>query len=68
MLTSSGEATAIYEEFQNIDRHIHFQIEHPDNTGSQSLQDFKIQISPIGKIYTSFNRKLTTKDFFVYFK
>ena len=69
MLTSSSEkANAIYEEFQNIDTHIQFNIEHPDNTGSQSTQDFKMQISPTGKIYTSFYRKPTTKNLFVHFK
>ena len=69
MLTSSSkEATAIYEKFQNIDRHIQFKKEHPDNTRSLSLLDFKIQISPTGKIYSSFYRKLTTKNFFVHFK
>ena len=45
-----------------------FKVEHPDNTESQSLLDFRIQISPTGKIYTSFNRKPTTKDLFVHFK
>ena len=35
LISSSEEATDIYEKFQNIDRHIHFKIEHPDNTGSQ---------------------------------
>ena len=33
MVTSSSEeATAIYEKFQNIYRQIQFKIEHPDNT------------------------------------
>ena len=51
MLTSScEETTSIYEKFQNIDRHIQFKIEHLDNTGSLSLLDFKMQISPTGKI------------------
>ena len=69
MLTSSSEeATAIHEKFQNTDRHIQFKIEHPDNTGSLSLLDFKIQISLTGKINTSFNRKPTTKNLFVHFK
>ena len=69
MLTSSSEeATAIYEKFQNIDRHIQFKIEHPDNTGSLSLVDFKIQISPTSKIYISFYRKPSTKNLFAHFK
>ena len=68
LISSSAEATTIYEKFQSIDRHIHFKIEHPDNTGSLSLEDFKIQISPTGKIYTSFYRKPTTKNLFVHFK
>ena len=67
MLTSSNEeATAIYEKFQN--RHTQFKIENPDNTGSLSLLDFKMQISPTGKIYTSFYRKPTSKNPFVHFK
>ena len=67
MLTSSsGEANAKYEKFQNIDTHIQFKIEHPDNTGSLSLVDFKTQISPAGKIYTSFYWKAATKNLFVY--
>ena len=69
MLTSSSqEATAIYEKFQNIDRHIQCKIEHPDNTGSLSLLDFKMQISPTGIICTSFYRKLTAKNLFANFK
>ena len=69
MLTSSSKkATAIYERFQNIDRHIQFKIEHPDNTGSFLLLDLKMQISPTDKIYTSFYRKRTTKNLFVHFK
>ena len=69
MLTSSSEdATAIYEKFQNIDRHIQFKIDNPDNTGSLTLLDFKMQISPTGKIYTSFYRKPSTKNLFVSFK
>ena len=69
MLTSSSEeATAIYEKFQNIDRHIQFKIEHLYNTGSLLLLDFKIQISSTGKIYTSFYRKPTAKNLFVHFK
>ena len=69
MLTSSRkEATAIYEKFQNIDRHIQFKIEHPYNTGSLSLLDFKMQISPTGKIYTSSYRKSTSNNLFVHFK
>ena len=59
---------AKYEKFQNIDRHIQFKIKHPDNTGSLIFLDFKMQISPTGKIYTSFYRKLTTKNLFVHFK
>ena len=55
MSTSSKEAT--YEKFQSIDRNIQFNIELPDNTGSLSLLDFKIQISQTGKIHTSFLRK-----------
>ena len=63
MLTSSSEeATAIYKMFQNIYRHIQFKIEHPDNTGSLSFLDFKMQISPTGKIYTSLYRKLTSTN------
>ena len=54
--------------FQNIDRHNQFKIEHPDNTGSLSLLDFKMQISLTGKIYSSFYRKLITKNLFVHFK
>ena len=65
--SSSEEATAIYEKFQNIDRHIQFKIEHSDNAGSLSLLDFKMQISPTGKIYTGFYRKPTTKILFEYF-
>ena len=43
MLTSSSEkATAIFKKFQNIDRHIQFKMEHPDDTGSLSLADFKM--------------------------
>ena len=69
MLTStSEEATAIYEMFQNIDRCTKFKKEHPNNTGFLSFLDFRIQISPTGKIYTSFFRKSTTKDLFVHFK
>ena len=69
MLTSSSEeATAIHEKFQNIDRHIQFKIEHPDNTGSLSLVNFEIQIPPTGNIYTSFYRKHTTTNLFVHFK
>ena len=69
MLTSSTEeAIAIYEKIPNIDRHIQFKIEYPDNTGSLSLLDFKIQISSTGKIYTSFYRKSTTKNLFMHFK
>ena len=69
MLTSSSEeATDIYEKFQNIDRHIQFKIEHPDNTGSLSLLDFKTQISLTVKIFTSFCRKITIKNLFVHFK
>ena len=69
MLTSSSkEATAINEKFQNIERHIQFKKEHPDNTGSPSFLDFKTQISPTGKIYTSFYIKPTTKNLFVHFK
>ena len=49
-------------------RHIQYKIEHPDNTGFLSLLDFKMPISPTGKIYTSFYRKPTTKNFFVHFK
>ena len=49
-------------------RHILFKIEHPDNTGSLSLLDFKMPISPTGKNYTSFYRKPTTKNLFVHFK
>ena len=41
MFTSSGEE-AIYERLQNIERHIQFKIDHPDNTGSLSLLDFKM--------------------------
>ena len=68
-LTSSNEeATAIYEKFQNTDRHIQFKREHPDNTGSLSILDFEIQISPTGKICTSFYRKPTTKNLFVHCK
>ena len=63
MLTSSSEeATTIYEKLQNIDRHIQFKIEHPDNRGSLSLLDFKIQISSTGEIYSSFYTKPTTKN------
>ena len=55
MLTaSSEEATAIYGRFQNIYRYIQFKI---DNTGSLSLIDFKMQMSPTGKIDTSSYRK-----------
>ena len=68
MTSSSEEATTIYEKFQTIDRHILFKIEHPDKTGSLSLLDFKMQITPTGKIYTSFCRKPTTKNPFVNFK
>ena len=58
MLTSSSEeATVTDEKFFNIDKHIKFKIEHPDNTGFLSLLDFRIQISSIGKIYTGFYRK-----------
>ena len=46
LILSSEEVTTIYEKFQNIDRYIQFKIEHPDNTGSLSLLDFKMQISP----------------------
>ena len=49
-------------------RHIQFKIEHPDNIGSQSLQDFKMQISPNGKICLRFYRKPNTKNLFVHFK
>ena len=50
MLTSSSEeATAIYEKFQNIET---FSLRY------LSLLDFKMQISPTGKIYTSFHRKI----------
>ena len=66
--SSSEEATAIYEKFQNIHRHILFQIEHLHNTGSVSLLNFKIQISQTGKIYTSFYRKPTTENLFAHFK
>ena len=51
-----------------VPKHIQFKIEHPDNTGSLSLLDFKIQISPTGKIYTSFYRKSTYKNLFVHVK
>ena len=69
MLTSSSEeATAIYEKFLNIDRHIQFKIEHPDDIKSLPLLNFKMQITPISKIYTSFYRKPTTKNLFVHFK
>ena len=62
MLTSSSEeATAIYEKFQYTDIYIQFKTGHPDNTGSRSLQDSKMQITSTGKIYTSFYRKPTTK-------
>ena len=65
MLTSSSkEATTIYEKH----RHIQFKIKHPDNTESLSLLDFKIQISPTGKIYSSFYRKPNTKNLFMHFK
>ena len=66
--SSSEEATAIFEKFQNIDRHVQFKIEHPNNTGSPSLFDFKMQISPTCKIYTCFYGKPTTKNLFVHFK
>ena len=66
--SSSEEATDIYEKFQNIDWYIQFKIEHTDNTGSLLLQDFRMEISPTGKIYTSFCRKTTTKELFVHFK
>ena len=58
----------IYEKFQNIDKHIQFKIERSDNTESLSLLDFKIQISPTGKIYTCFYRKPTTTNLLVHFK
>ena len=54
MLTSSREEATAIEKFKNIDRYIQFKIEPSDNTGSLSLLDFKMQISPTGKIYTSF--------------
>ena len=65
---SSEEASAIYEKFQNIDRHIQLKIQHPDNTGFILFLDFRIQISSIGKIYTSFYWKLIIKDLFVHLK
>ena len=63
MLTSSQRrTTSIYEKFQNIDRPIQFKLEHPDNTGSLSLLDFKMlmQISPryLGQVQGSFNKFL----------
>ena len=66
LLTSpSEEATTMYE---NIDKHIQFKIEQPDNNGSLSLLGLKMQISPTGKIYTNFSRKSTTKNLFAHFK
>ena len=66
--SSNEEANAIYKKFKNINTHIQFKIEHPDNTGSLSLLDFKMQISPTGKIYTSFYGKSTTKNLFGHFR
>ena len=66
--SSSEEATAIYKKFQIMERHIQFKIEHPDNPGFLPLLDFKIQILPNGKIYTSFYGKSTTKNLSVHFK
>ena len=53
---------------QNIDRHIQFKIEPPDNTRSLSLLDFKMQFLSTGKIYSRFYTKPTTKNLFVHFK
>ena len=68
LISSSEEATAMYAKFQNTDRHFRFKIKHPDNTGSLSLLDFIMHISPNGKIYTSFYRKPTNKILMVHFK
>ena len=62
LISSREEATAIYEKFQNVDRHHQPKIEHPDNTVSLSLLDFKMQISPIDKIIIIFSRKPTAKN------
>ena len=64
MLTSSSEeTTAIFEKFQNIDKNIQFKIEHQDNIRSLSFLDFRIQISPTGRIYTTFFETPPLKTF-----
>ena len=44
-------------KFQSIDKLIAFKIDHQDKTEFLSLLDFRIQVSPTGKIYTSFYKK-----------
>ena len=61
MLTSSSkEANVIYEKFQNIDRHIQFKIEHPDNTKTTyTLYHLFPETTTLPKKYTGiFTRKI----------
>ena len=45
--SSEEEAKIIIEKFQNTDSHIQFKAEHPDNTGSLALLDFRLNKSTI---------------------
>ena len=52
ILTSSREeANKIALTFNNIDKNIHFTIEHPDCTGALSLLDFRLKVLNKGEIH-----------------
>ena len=55
----------IFKKFHNI---FSLTLNIKINTGSLSPLDFKMQISPTGKIYTSFIEKPPLKNLFVHFK
>ena len=47
---SRTEANSIFDTFNNIDSHIEFTIEHPDELGTLPLLDFALSISEEGEI------------------
>ena len=69
ILTSSrDEASNIAEAFSSVDKNIRFDMEHPDNTGTLPILDFRLKILGKAGIHTEFYRKPSSTDLFVHHK
>ena len=69
LTTNRDEAEKIFQTMNTVNKHIKFEIEHPDESNTLSLLDFSITINEeTGEHTFNFFKKEAKKDLFVHFE